>query len=262
MTDSSSRNLQGEMRSVETISADERASMHAIFAAHFSQTTSRQFENDLAEKDACIILRDGNTAKIQGFSTLQKLRVDIGGQPAIAIFSGDTIVNREHWGATELIKIWAQHVFGLGQSSGSTEVYWFLITSGYRTYRFLPVFFREFFPTYHQATPPSTKRLIDQLGELKFPGEYSPETGVIRLSRPTPLLSGISEVTPARLTDPHIQYFVRANPGHADGDELACLTRIDYANLTRAGRRLFPAQLSPSLGTAPLTTSGLQNPTQ
>ena len=28
-----------------------------------------------------------------------------------------------------------------------TPVYWFLISKGYRTYRFLPVFFNRFYPT-------------------------------------------------------------------------------------------------------------------
>lgn len=248
-----SQKLYGEMRPVERISGEERDRMYALLATNFHLTNYSQFESDLVEKQACVLLRDGEHGAIQGFSTLQQLEFDVGGQPAIAIFSGDTIVDRKYWGARELIKIWARHVFGLGRSSGASRVYWFLITSGYRTYRFLPVFFREFFPTYRTPTPPETKQLIDRLGELKFPREYSSETGVIRLSQPAPLQDGISEVTPGRLKDPHVEYFVRANPGHGEGDELACLTRLDYANLTRAGRRLFPTQLTPTVAPNPST---------
>jgi hypothetical protein len=41
--------------------------------------------------------------------------------------------------------------------------------------------------------------------------------------------------------DAHVQYFLQRNPGHAEGDELACLTELDDANLNAAGRRMVRA---------------------
>jgi len=40
------------------------------------------------------------------------------------------------------------------------------------------------------------------------------------------------------MDDPHVAFFVRRNPGHARGDELACLCELNESNLTRAGRRM------------------------
>jgi hypothetical protein len=45
----------------------------------------------------------------------------------------------------------------------------------------------------------------------------------------------VAEIEEQRLDDPHVAYFAAANPGHRQGDELACLTRLDPANLTPAG---------------------------
>jgi hypothetical protein len=118
-------------------------------------------------------------------------------------------------------------------------VYWLLISSGYKTYRFLPVFFREFYPTYERPTPPAIKRRLDALAQLKFPSEYDPHRGVVRLTASAPLRAGVADVTEQRLRDPHVAFFVQANPGHVYGHELACLTELTQANLTAAGRRMI-----------------------
>src|SRR5690349_23459155 len=44
--------------------------------------------------------------------------------------------------------------------------------------------------------------------------------------------------SPQRLKDPHVSFFINANPGHVGGDELACLAELSRANLTPAGRRM------------------------
>jgi hypothetical protein len=40
------------------------------------------------------------------------------------------------------------------------------------------------------------------------------------------------------MDDPHVACFAARNPGHARGDELACLCELTESNLTRAGRRM------------------------
>ncbi|MDJ0694121.1 hypothetical protein [Mastigocoleus sp. MO_188.B34] len=48
------------------------------------------------------------------------------------------------------------------------------------------------------------------------------------------------------MTDPHIEFFDRMNPGHLNGDELVCLTEISETNLTPAGKRMWFASVSSS----------------
>ncbi|MBI3970589.1 MAG: hypothetical protein HY332_04810 [Chloroflexi bacterium] len=223
---------------IESLTLLQRSRTYALMAEYFAGVTRYQFERDLAEKEWAILLADSASGEIQGFSTLMKLHAVADDQPVVAFFSGDTIVEQAYWGETALPRLWAQHVFALAARIRRACVYWFLICSGYKTYRFLPVFFREFFPTYTQPTPPAAKRLLDVLGRLKFPTEYDPARGIIRFAQPSPLRAGVAEIEPHRLQTPHIAFFAAANPGHVHGDELACIADLSPTNVTSAGRRM------------------------
>ena len=83
-----------------------------------------------------------------------------------------------------------------------------------------------------------SNRLSINSGGYKFGDEYDAERGVIRFHQAAPLQSGVAEITPQRLKDPHVAFFVQANPGHAHGDELACLAELSRGNLTPAGARM------------------------
>jgi hypothetical protein len=165
----------------------------------------------------------------------------------IAFFSGDTIIDRAYWGDTILSRLWSQTVFAeaarLTAERPAASVYWFLICSGYKTWRFLPVFFREFYPNPDRPTPPHIQRIVDTLGARKFGDEYVPDSGIVRMRAATPLRSGIANVTSERLRDPQVAFFAHRNPGHALGDELACLTQISRENLTPAGHRMVSSPL-------------------
>ncbi len=84
--------------------------------------------------------------------------------------------------------------------------------------------------------PPHIRNIIDHLGVCKFGDQYA--DGIVRFRNATPLRRGVAEITDERLRDPNIAFFARANPGHANGDELACLTEVSRSNLTRAGQRM------------------------
>jgi hypothetical protein len=53
------------------------------------------------------------------------------------------------------------------------------------------------------------------------------------------LRSGISDVTPQRLCDPHVRCFARRNPRWSLGDELCCLAPLTRENFTRAAWRVI-----------------------
>ncbi len=230
--------LTGCVQRVTSLTTVEREAMYALLSHYFTNVTGATFERDLAEKEWVIRLVDPASNQLQGFSTLMRLQTSVDNQPVVAFFSGDTIIQREYWGETELPRLWARHVFGLAALE-QAPTYWFLISSGYKTYRFLPTFFREFYPTYAHPTPTPIKRVLDQLALQKFPAEYDAARGVVRLAQAAALQPGIADITERRLRDPHVAFFVAANPGHIQGDELACLTELTPANLTAAGRRML-----------------------
>lgn len=230
--------LDGCVRRVAELEPREREQMRALLQRYFEDVAPARFAADLDEKEWAVLLRD-RAGQLQGFSTLMRLRASVDGRPVVGFFSGDTIIDREHWGGTALPRLWAQHVFALAAEVREARVFWFLISSGYKTYRFLPTFFRTFYPAYSAPTPPEMQRTLDALALLKFPDEYDPARGVVRLAQATPLRAGVADLTPERRGDPHVAFFAAANPGHADGDELACLTEIAPSNLTPAGRRML-----------------------
>jgi hypothetical protein len=233
------RRLQSEIRPPEDLSLAERERMFALFGGYYNKVCENTFYADLAEKDSCILLMDAASTEIHGFSTLTQIQTHLDGEPLVAIFSGDTIIDRDYWGSTELVRAWGRHVFRLADEFDGGRAFWFLISSGYKTYRFLPVFFRQFYPSHNGPTPTQAKALLDQLAQLKFSDKYDAARGVIRLDNPTPLRDGIADITPARLKDPYVSFFVDRNPGHVVGEQLACLTELTRDNLTAAGRRML-----------------------
>jgi hypothetical protein len=241
------RRLAGSVVSRAMLTSAERHRMYDLLAAYFMRTSRDQFESDLAEKEAVVLLRDLKDGQIQGFSTLMRLAAAIDGREIVAFFSGDTIVAQEFWGETILSWLWSQTVFAeadrIREQNPDTSVFWFLICSGYKTWRFLPVFFREYYPHPEKPIPLHVKRVLDALGARKFGGEYCAAQGIVRFRSATPLREGVAEITEERLRDPLIAFFHRANPGHICGDELACLTEISRSNLTRAGERMVGPRL-------------------
>lgn len=231
-----SEGLTGAVMPRERLTESDRDEMYTLLAAYFSGTDRGRFEADLREKEAVITLRDGG--RIVGFTTFMRMTATVDGEPLVAFFSGDTIVAREYWGESVLSRTWGRTIVAEAERSG-LPAYWFLICSGYKTWRFLPVFFRQFFPNAVTPAPPRVRRILDMLAGAKFGCEYVRDEGVVRFRNPTPLRPGVADVTDQRRRDPRIVFFERMNPGHSRGDELVCLAEISRANLTRAGLRMI-----------------------
>ncbi len=231
--------LEGCIRRVEDLTRSERGQMYSLLANHFANVTRSRFECDLSKKEWVCIGTDSSSGEIRGFSTLMRFDAVLDDRPVVALFSGDTIVSREHWQQTAFPRIMGRHMFDLAQEVWGARVFWLLICSGYKTYRFLPVFFREFYPRFEVPTPPDFDRLINALAHMKFGTEYDPLQGIVRFAEPTPLRPGVADIDEQRLRDPHVAFFLRANPGYVSGDELVCVTELTLSNLTSAGQRVL-----------------------
>ena len=234
--------LTGTIHRPADLSADQRARMADLLHQFFENVTPAQFNADLDEKEWVFVFTD-EAGTIWGFSTLARMDLTVDDRPVVAVFSGDTIIHPDYWHELELPKIWGAHVFALADEvhtvRPNAKVYWFLISSGYKTYRFLPVFFNDFYPTYRQPTPPAIQRTLDALAHHRFGDQYDPATGLIRFREASPLRPGVAEVDDARLRNKDIAFFVEKNPGYVQADQLACLVEIDLANITPAGRRML-----------------------
>jgi hypothetical protein len=229
--------LRGRVVARPEIEARTRDAMFQLLGTHFLDVERAAFEADLAEKHCAILLED-ESGVLRGFSTLMLYHTNIAGRPIAVVYSGDTIVDRRWWGSAALPRTWIRAVRQLAPAGDGPDLYWLLLTSGYRTYRFLPVFFRSFYPRYECDGRDETAPLLEALARERFGSRYDANSGIVRFARPQVLIPDLLDLPDGRTLDPHIAYFLARNPGHARGDELACLTRIRDDNLTPAGRRM------------------------
>ena len=239
--------LHGRVVARQTLDIGTREAMFSLLAAHFVGVDRTAFERELADKSCAILLED-DAGDLRGFSTMVVYESRAAATSVSVVYSGDTIVDRAWWGTPALARTWVRAVQQLAPDSESREVYWLLLTSGFRTYRFLPVFFREFYPRFDAVMPPRDAELRDGLARERFGRQYDAASGVVRFVQPQILAPDLVTLPRQRMTrkntehepvpDPHIAFFLECNPGFVRGDELVCLTRIDEQNLTPAGRRM------------------------
>ncbi len=231
--------LLGETIGASELSEKQLNRCFALMNQFYENVTFERFCHDLQEKQWVILLMDEG-GQIQGFSTQTLLDITIDGKPIKGFFSGDTIIHKDFWGELELAKVWGQLVFSLLRQNPETEMYWFLICKGYKTYRFLPAYFNEFYPRYDAETPALERKLIDTFGQMKFPDTYNPATGVVKFQGTRDYLKhDVADITKQRLKNPHINFFVRSNPGFDLGDELVCVAKICKENMKSIVHRYY-----------------------
>jgi hypothetical protein len=235
--------LDTRLVNVEDLTPSERDEMGLLMERHYANVHRHVFEADLAGKRWVILVSDPLDDRLCGFSTQQLLDVTVHQRTVKVLFSGDTIIGREHWGDQALSQTWGRLALSLIDANPGAELYWFLISQGYRTYRFLPVFFHEYYPRHDRSTPAWAVEVLDAAAGATFPGRYDAEAGVIRASEwQYRLRAGLAEVTPERLKDPQVRFFQDRNPSHSLGDELCCLAPLTRANFTRAAYRVIGAE--------------------
>ena len=235
--------LSATIVAVRDLDGRRRDAMFEIFARHYDEVSRDRFDADLAEKDGVVVLT-GPDGTLSGFSTQKTLRARVGGRAVRALFSGDTVIDRSQWGEQELCRGWSRYAGMVLAEEPDTPLYWFLVSKGYRTYLYLPLFFREFYPRVDVPAPPFEQQVLDAFARLKFASHYDPETGLIAFPHSMGQLTGELATVPTHRRDhAHVRFFLERNPNYARGTELACLAQISVANLTSFGRRLFESAL-------------------
>src|SRR5262249_14411664 len=153
---------------------------------------------------------------LKGFSTQMLLQATVSGRSIRALFSGDTIIDSDVRRERTLLQVSGWFVRSLMSAYPDEELYWFLISKGYKTYRFLPLFFHEFYPRYDVPTPARVAAVINALASSKFPAGYDSAAGIVRAGPCScRLRSGVADITPDRLNDPHVRFFAQRNPRHS-----------------------------------------------
>lgn len=233
--------IVSQTKKVAACSEQEKETFYRLLCQGFLGVSWDDFIRDFQEKDAIMLLRkEHSEGEIVGWSTLMALTLSLPGEEVKAVFSGDTIVLPEYRSSTgfgvELIRYFMQ----VREQFPQHTVYYILISKGWRTYKIMPFFFKEFSPRYDKPTSACDKAVMDAFCKKKYPHHYNPDTGVITFS-PQRLRPSSIDAIPVKV-DAHTHFFLRSNPGYLSGNELVCVARVSPDNFTNGLKRLISPQ--------------------
>ena len=223
--------LAGRVIKIADLTDDNIGQMFRLMQMHYDNVSKEVFLRDLCEKDWSILLED--TDGIKGFSTQMQFEHIINDTKVIIVFSGDTIIDKSCWGTLALPITFGRMMLNIKDHHKDKALYWFLISKGYRTYRFLSTFFKTYYPSTHGLEGRFEKQLLEEIAKAKFGSSFDSKACVIH-ARPDSqrVKAGICDISDQRRKDKHIAFFEKRNPDYANGDELTCIARFDRDNLT------------------------------
>jgi len=206
-----------------------RRQMHELMVLNYHGVDWDEFNRNLDEKQFVMIgIVDGQT---RGFTTGRCFTQTFGdAKRAEVLFSGDTIIAASDRGNPIWSTIWLEHAMSLA-AARDEPLYWMLTSKGHLTYRFLPIWFKEFYPRHDRTTPEEISELLDSLGRDYGGADYDPQRRVARCTHGQRLRAGVAEPGEKEQSNAHVKFFLERNAGWRDGDELVCLALLDIDNL-------------------------------
>jgi hypothetical protein len=222
---------------VFTLDETTRDQMVRIYLASYDGSSETIFLGDLATKDEVLLVRAAG--ELVGFTTLRIFDRDWHGRRVRIVYSGDTVIERAHWGQQSLAFAWISRMGAFKREHLDTPLFWFLLVKGHRTFRYLPVFGKSFYP--HWSVDRSDlKPLADTLALEMFPNDYNPATGIVEFGRSRGHLKPhLALPTPEEMEREGVSFFLERNPGFQRGHELVCLCEVEEHNMKALTLRLF-----------------------
>lgn len=207
--------------------------MYQLMQANYQDVNRKQFHFDLSKKQYAGLLFDDNRI-LRGFTTYALNPNQSGTEEYSILFSGDTIISPEYWGTIELIRGWCLSVASIIKTNPAKNWYWFLLSKGHRTFMYLPLFFKEYYPCI-DADKKSQEELFKLLEEMAthiYPELYKKGSGIIQFPLDGgELKSELAQATFDKASKQQVRWFLEKNPGFYKGDELICLCKIEPENM-------------------------------
>ncbi len=201
--------LHGRLAQIAELTSHQRDQMFDLMQLHYDGLRRDIFDSDMNEKRWAIVLNIPQQDK-----SLDSRRNACWTSRSMGVRSRPYFpairLSIAAWGQQELTRIWGNLALDLIDQPPDAELYWFLIAKGYETYRFLPVFFQEFYPRFDAEIPGRIKQVRDALSRARYsgpmilPAESAPACGYGDSCRLRP---DIAQLTKGRLRDPHIRFF-------------------------------------------------------
>lgn len=229
---------------VKELTGDLVARMARLYLGYFDGSSEAIFRKDLREKDEVILLFANQ--ELVGFTALHRFLSTHEGRVVRVVYSGDTIVDKPHWGQQQLSRAWITRIGQIKAEAPDIPLFWLLLVKGHRTYKYLPVFGRSFYPHWSDARP-DLQILATRLAKERFGNAYDAPSGIVVFPESRGHLKPqISEPTPEEMTKPATRFFLLANPGFRIGHELVCVCELERSNMKPLAARIFSEALRAS----------------
>jgi hypothetical protein len=232
--------LRAQLVRCSDLDAAKVRAMFELYASNYADTADAIFRCDLERKTHVLLLtlEDGTLC---GFTTLELYASTAAGPPVRVLYSGDTIIDRAHWGSPALALEWIRFAGAIARRD-LVPLYWLLIVKGHRTYRFLPAFAKRYIPHHEVPDTLAERTILQALAHEKFGEHFDDRSGVVHFpTQQGRLIDELADVPRRHRRLPSVTHFLRLNPGYRDGDELVCLCRLAPDNLRPFAARVFTA---------------------
>lgn len=208
--------------------------------AEFYEVEREYAESELRKRQQVALFRVAG--RLQGMVSLDVYPATFGGR-RIAVISTTYTLIRESWRGRNLLqKLGLRTFLATRLRHPFRPIYWFFDTFSYKSYLLLPRNLEDYWPRHDRPTPADATALIDQLAVATYGPAWRPARGVAVRSGRKRMRATAAPLDHGGDPSPDVAFFVRANPGHAEGDVLVCLCPLTlrnwYSIASKALRRL------------------------
>ena len=252
------KKLSSNTHLISSIKTSDIEVLFQLFSKYYDGISYEVFERDFKQKDRVIIIRS-HDGIIRGFSTLVCFKISTGKRDAHIIYSGDTIIDKDFWGTSALTIEFLKNIIKEKLKNPFGDVWWFLISKGYKTYLLMAHNFHEFYPRYDRKTPQDKLDIIQALSERFYPGHFEPASGLVLFNgEDHDKLKGFVAPITAEMCErnKHIDFFNKRNPDWALGNELACIGKVSFSLAITHPAKVIKKALKKSLKKSPKRSSG------
>lgn len=222
---------------VSSLDEHQKAAMLNLYLSNYDGSNPTLFLGDLMEKDEVLLLEWAG--QLVGFTTYLIYAIEWQNSSVRIVYSGDTIVDRAHWGQQALAFAWIARIGEIKRQEPQVPFYWFLLVKGHRTFKYMPVFVKSFYPHW-RVERADLKHLAEYLAHQKFGADFHPQTGVVAFAHSRGhLKSNIAEATPEERNKDSVRFFLQRNPHYRLGHELVCLCELEASNMKPLTQRIF-----------------------
>ncbi len=223
--------------SVHATGALARASWDEIWllTAEFFDVEREYAEAELRRRQTIAMFRMNDA--LLGMAAIDTYPAEFRGRK-IAVISTTHVLIRENWRGRNLVQKLGLRTFLAARLRYPLRpIYWFFDTFSYKSYLLLPRNFRTFWPRRDALTPEPQVALIDQLATQTYGPAWRPARGVAVRSGQKRLRTTAAPLMLPPDAAPDLEFFARANPGHAEGDMLVCLCPLTTSNWLTLARQ-------------------------